>query len=107
MFWHRRCLFPRMHFSTPLILPFGQAGKTGVTFFFDCVFLWCVNIPIVFVLCRYTGLAPWAVYSAMQIGEWLKCIAGAVMVKKGVWLENLTGKGEDEKYLLRENEEKH
>ena len=37
----------------------------------------------------------------------LKCIAGAVMVKKGVWLENLTGKGEDEKYLLRENEEKH
>ena len=42
----------------------------------------------------------------MQIGEWLKCIAGAVMVKKGVWLENLTGKGEDEKYLLRENEEK-
>ena len=29
------------------------------------------------------------------------------MVKKGVWLENLTGKGEDEKYLLRENEEKH
>ena len=24
---HRRCLFPRMHFSTPLILPFGQAGK--------------------------------------------------------------------------------
>ena len=82
-------------------------GKTGVTFFFDCVFLWCVNIPIVFVLCRYTGLAPWAVYSAMQIGEWLKCIAGAVMVKKGVWLENLTGKGEDEKYLLRENEEKH
>ena len=41
------------------------------------------------------------------IREWLKCIAGAVMVKKGVWLENLTGKGEDEKYLLRENEEKH
>ena len=33
--------------------------------------------------------------------------AGAVMVKKGVWLENLTGKGEDEKYLLWENEEKH
>ena len=47
------------------------------------------------------------IIDAIQIGEWLKCIAGAVMVKKGVWLENLTGKGEDEKYLLRENEEKH
>lgn len=98
---------PQNAFLNAAYFTLRAGGKTGVTFFFDCVFLWCVNIPIVFVLCRYTGLAPWAVYSAMQIGEWLKCIAGAVMVKKGVWLENLTGKGEDEKYLLRENEEKH
>ena len=98
---------PQNAFLNAAYFTLQAGGKTGVTFFFDCVFLWCVNIPIVFVLCRYTGLAPWAVYSAMQIGEWLKCIAGAVMVKKGVWLENLTGKGEDEKYLLRENEEKH
>lgn len=100
-------LIPQNAFLNAAYFTLRAGGKTGVTFFFDCVFLWCVNIPIVFVLCRYTGLAPWAVYSAMQIGEWLKCIAGAVMVKKGVWLENLTGKGEDEKYLLRENEEKH
>lgn len=98
---------PQNAFLNAAYFTLRAGGKTGVTFFFDCVFLWCVNIPIVFVLCRYTGLAPWTVYSAMQIGEWLKCIAGAVMVKKGVWLENLTGKGEDEKYLLRENEEKH
>ena len=98
---------PQNAFLNAAYFTLRAGGKTGVTFFFDCVFLWCVNIPIVFVLCRYTGLAPWAVYSAMQIGEWLKCIAGAVMVNKGVWLENLTGKGEDEKYLLRENEEKH
>ena len=98
---------PQNAFLNAAYFTLRQAGKQVSLFFFDCVFLWCVNIPIVFVLCRYTGLAPWAVYSAMQIGEWLKCIAGAVMVKKGVWLENLTGKGEDEKYLLRENEEKH
>ena len=99
---------PQNAFLNAAYFTLRAGGKTGVTFFFDCVFLWCVNIPIVFVLCRYTGLAPWAVYSAMQIGEWLKCIAGAVMVEKGVWLENLEpGKGEDEKYLLRENEEKH
>lgn len=84
---------PQNAFLNAAYFTLRAGGKTGVTFFFDCVFLWCVNIPIVFVLCRYTGLAPWAVYSAMQIGEWLKCIAGAVMVKKGVWLENLTGKG--------------
>ena len=88
---------PQNAFLNAAYFTLRAGGKTGVTFFFDCAFLWCVNIPIVFVLCRYTTLAPWAVYGAMQIGEWLKCIAGAVMVKKGVWLQNLTGRGEMEK----------
>lgn len=82
---------PQNAFLNAAYFTLRAGGKTGITFFFDCVFLWCVNVPVVFVLCRYTSLAPWAVYSAMQIGEWLKCIAGAVMVKKGVWLQNLTG----------------
>lgn len=68
-------------------------GKTGITFFFDCVFLWVINVPIVFLLCQYTTVPPWAVYAAMQVGEWLKCAAGFVLVKKGVWLENIIGNG--------------
>ena len=66
-------------------------GKTGITFFFDCVFLWIVSVPVVFVLCRYTHVPPWVVYTAMQVGEWVKCAAGVYLVKKGVWLENLIG----------------
>ena len=66
-------------------------GKTGITFFFDCVFLWAVSVPIVFLLCRYTAVPPWAVYAAMQAGEWIKLTVGAVLVKKGVWLENIIG----------------
>ena len=68
-------------------------GKTGITFFFDCVFLWVVSVPIVFALCRYTAVPPWAVYAAMQVGEGLKSAIGFGLVKKGVWLENIIGGG--------------
>ena len=42
---------PQNAFLNAAYFTLRAGGKTGVTFFFDCVFLWCVNIPIVFVLC--------------------------------------------------------
>ncbi|HJB46079.1 MAG TPA: MATE family efflux transporter [Candidatus Mediterraneibacter surreyensis] len=64
-------------------------GKTGITFFFDCVFLWAVSVPTVFLLCRYTVLPPWAVYASMQVGECMKSAIGFILVRRGVWLENI------------------
>ncbi len=66
-------------------------GKTGITFFFDCGFLWAVSVPIVFLLCRYTAVPPWGVYAAMQTGECIKSTIGFALVKRGVWLENIIG----------------
>ena len=39
---------PQNAFLNAAYFTLRAGGKTGVTFFFDCVFLWCVNIPIVF-----------------------------------------------------------
>ena len=64
-------------------------GKTVVTFFFDCVFIWLVSIPVVFLLSRFTSIPAEFIYAAGQIAEWAKCIIGFVLVKKGVWLQNL------------------
>lgn len=64
-------------------------GKTVVTFFFDCVFIWLVSIPVVFLLSRFTSIPAEYIYAAGQIAEWAKCIIGFVLVKKGVWLQNL------------------
>ena len=50
-----------------------------------------MSVPIVFLLCRYTAVPPWTVYAAMQAGVWIKLTVGAVLVKKGVWLENIIG----------------
>ena len=64
-------------------------GKTVITFFFDCVFIWLVSIPVVFVLSRFTGIPAHFIYAAGQMADWGKCILGFVLVKKGVWLQNI------------------
>jgi len=66
-----------------------SGGKTIVTFLFDSVFIWCVSVVIAFVLSRYTALPVVAVYAFVQMGDWIKCVIGFVLVKKGVWLQNI------------------
>lgn len=66
-----------------------SGGKTLVTFFFDSVFVWCVSVPIAFILSRYTQLFVVLIFASVQIGDWIKCVIGFVLVKKGVWLQNI------------------
>ncbi len=69
-------------------------GKTVITFFFDCAFVWLVSIPVVFVLSRYTELPAHYIYAFGQIAEWGKCILGFILVKKGVWVQNIVSKND-------------
>ncbi len=64
-------------------------GKTLITFAFDSVFLWCLSVPIAYVISRYTGLSVLPFYLCMQSIDLLKCAIGFVLVKKGVWVQNL------------------
>lgn len=66
-----------------------SGGKTIVTFLFDSVFIWCVSVTIAFTLSRFTALPVTAVFILVQIGDIIKCIIGFVLVKKGVWLQNI------------------
>ena len=66
-----------------------SGGKTIITFFFDSGFMWAVTIPLAFCLSRFTGLPIEAVYASCQGIEILKCIVGFVLLKKGVWLQNI------------------
>ena len=65
-------------------------GKTIITFIFDCLSVWVLQVPVVFVLIHYTDC--WIVYVYL-CGEGIaviKCIFGAYLVKKGVWINNIT-----------------
>lgn len=64
-------------------------GKTIVTFLYDSLNLWVINIPLAFCLTRYTDLPIVPIYFICQMAEIVKLIAGYILVKKGVWLNNI------------------
>lgn len=66
-----------------------SGGKTIITFLFDSVFLWCVSIPVAYVLSRHTAMAIASLYLSCQMLDLIKCVIGFVLVKKGVWLNNI------------------
>lgn len=66
-----------------------SGGKTVVTFLFDSVFMWCVSIPLAFVLSRFTTMPIIPLYLVCQLIDIIKCILGFVLLKKGVWLQNI------------------
>lgn len=66
-----------------------SGGKTVITFFFDCVFLLLVNLPVVFMLSRFTQIPAHYIYVCCQVVDWIKCVIGFILVKKGVWIQNI------------------
>ncbi len=69
-----------------------SGGKTIVTFLFDSVYMWVVSVPIAFVLSRFTGLYVIWIFLIMHSADLLKCVLGIILVKKGVWINNIVGK---------------
>lgn len=66
-----------------------SGGKTVVTFLFDSVYVWAVLIPAAFILSRFTYMPIVPMYAFVQSLEVIKCALGFVLIKKGVWLNNL------------------
>lgn len=68
-----------------------SGGKTIITFLFDSAFVWCVNIPVAYLLSRYTGMPIAPLYAICLAVDFIKCVVGFIMVKKGIWLNILVG----------------
>lgn len=66
-----------------------SGGKTIITFLFDSVYMWIVGIPLAFVLSRFTTMPILPLYLFCQLPDLMKCIIGFVLVKKGVWIQNI------------------
>lgn len=66
-----------------------SGGKTVITFFFDCGFSWLVSVPLAYCLASFTSLGIVTIYFIVQSAELIKCVIGAVLIKKGVWLSNI------------------
>ena len=66
-----------------------SGGKTIITFIFDSVYLWLVSIPLAFMLAYYTGINILVVYLMCQLVDIFKCMLGYVLLRKGIWIQNL------------------
>lgn len=66
-----------------------SGGKTVITFFFDSVFICVISVPLAFCLSRFTTLPVLVIFTFVQMADWIKCIVGFILVKKGVWLQNI------------------
>lgn len=69
-----------------------SGGKTVITFLFDSGFMWVVSIPLAFVLSRFSPFSIEVVYAMCQGIEFLKCVLGFILLKKGIWLNNIVDK---------------
>ena len=72
-----------------------SGGKTIITFLFDSVVLWCVSGPVAYVLSRYTTMHIIPLYLCCQLLDIIKCVIGFILVKKGVWLQNIVASEEN------------
>ena len=71
-------------------------GKTGVTFLFDCVFICCVSLPLAYCLAHFTGMDIRWLYLCVMCTDLIKCIIGFVLVKKGIWINNIVNDAQTE-----------
>jgi len=69
-----------------------SGGKTGITFLFDFVFAWIIQIPLSFVLTRYTSLDVKLIFFIVIFSEIIKCVAGYIMLRSGIWINNIVDK---------------
>lgn len=88
------CYMPLNAFINAAYFTLRSGGKSIVTFLFDSVYLWAVNIPLAFCLSRFTGIHIAAVYLICQFIDIIKCTIGFILVKKGVWLNNIVSEKE-------------
>ena len=82
-------LIPLIAFLNVCYFAIRSGGKTVITFLFDSVFTWVVMVSIAFILTRYTNLSILSIYTAVNVSEIIKAVIGFVIIKSGVWIQNI------------------
>ena len=89
-------MMPVFSFSHCCYFTLRSGGRTWVTFVFDCLFTWCVSIPIAWLLANRTAMPVVQLYFCVQALDLIKMALGFVLVKKGVWVRNIVAAAPEE-----------
>lgn len=68
-----------------------SGGRTLVTFVFDSGYTWVVAVPVAWCLIHLTSLDIRTIYLFVQLADIIKVIFGHILIKRGVWINNMVG----------------
>ena len=80
---------PQTAFINATYFTLRSGGKTMITFIFDSFYVWCVSVPVAFVLSRFTQIPAIYIFVLVNIADWIKCIIGFILVRRGNWIQNI------------------
>lgn len=66
-----------------------SGGKTLITCLFDSVFVWTFAVSSAYILTEFTNLNIVMIYFIVTSLDLIKCAIGLILVKKGVWINNM------------------
>ena len=69
-----------------------SGGKTFITFLFDSFYVCVLTVPLSVFLSRCTEIGIVPLFLICQLVDIGKCIIGLIMIKRGVWIQNIVGK---------------
>lgn len=82
-------MMPLNAFTNACYFTLRSGGKTVITFVFDCLFLWVLNIPLAYVLSRYSSLGVIQMYFLVEGLNLIKAAIGLWLVVSKKWVNNL------------------
>lgn len=78
-----------MLYCMHVILPYVPVEKLLLLFCLTVSLSGAVSVTIAYILSRFTGLSVLAIYTMVQLADLIKCVIGFILVKKGIWLQNI------------------
>ncbi len=85
-------IMPVLAFAHDCYFTLRSGGKTLITFVFDSGFTWFGSVLLAFVLANFTSTSIVTVYLCVQLLELVKSVVGFVLIKKGIWINNIIGR---------------
>ena len=58
----------------------------------DGVFIWLIELPLQFILIKFTTLEISIIYAVVLFLELFKILIGYIFIRKNLWLNNLISK---------------
>ncbi len=83
------CCMPIHAFNHAAYFTMRSGGKTFITFLFDSVYVWVINIPLAYCLAHFTRMPIQPLYLSCLLIDLIKCIIGFILIKKRAWVNKI------------------